>query len=169
MPHLADTLASIPESCAIKLSHMDSPSNADLLPVTKGHLKASKDDDADVPVLAGVQFVHPFLGNVDGALDVLRNWLLRWWKRLVTRLFTVWLDTKNVGFRDNHVGNGLANGVKGYVWSQGGLELYRTWWLKWVPPDLKDIEAGVDAIAWAANATWWEWDVGSRCFHGQWL
>jgi hypothetical protein len=73
--------------------------------------------------------------KLEAALDTIRGFLVRYWKRKVTRDFNAWWEDQRV----------QAEKV-------GDL------------PDLRSLEAGKVAISHANAASWWEWDCGSALF-----
>jgi len=107
--------------------------------------KACKSDDAAVPVFlwndrvkAGLDYMIAQVVTeveLEAALDTIRGFLLRYWKRKVTRDFIAWWE-------DQHV---QAKKVGGF-------------------PDLRSLEARKVAISHANSASWWEWDCGSALF-----
>jgi hypothetical protein len=55
-----------------------------------------------------------------------------------------------------------------YMWLKDGLKTYTTWWKSRMKVASWDLIPGIDAVARAANATWFDWDDGSRPFHWRW-
>jgi hypothetical protein len=55
-----------------------------------------------------------------------------------------------------------------YMWQEGGLEAYKKWWATRMKVASWDLVPGTDAVARAANSTWFEWEDGSRPFHWRW-
>jgi hypothetical protein len=49
-----------------------------------------------------------------------------------------------------------------YMWEEeGGLNSYKVWWkTRMKIASSWDLNPGIDAVAWAANAMWFEWDDG---------
>jgi hypothetical protein len=54
------------------------------------------------------------------------------------------------------------------MWEKDGLEAYKKWWHAQMKSASWDLIPGIDAVARAANATWFEWDDGSLPFHWRW-
>jgi hypothetical protein len=101
--------------------------------------KATKNDDAEVPVyLWNESIVADGVPRKLLALDVIRHFALRWWKKNTTRDFLRWLNQKYP----------LA------LRPSGGY--------------IKDRKAGVDCLSRCANSSWWEWNVGSRPLFWRW-
>jgi hypothetical protein len=56
-----------------------------------------------------------------------------------------------------------------YTWEADGLEACQTsWWKAQMKVATWDLIPGMDAVARAANASWFKWDDGSRPFHWRW-
>ena len=55
-----------------------------------------------------------------------------------------------------------------HTWNVGGLEACRVWWKARMKAASWDLVPGIDAVARASNASWFEWDDGSRPFHWRW-
>jgi hypothetical protein len=126
--------------------------------------------------------------------------MLGYWKRLVCRSLTNWINTRhprlgkslpsvNTLVREmSHQGRGyvrwrrygwkqgqplLKTAFTGektrcYTWKTGGLQAYKNWWQDRMKAGSWDLVPGIDAVARAANATWFEWEDGSRPFHWRW-
>ena len=109
----------------------------------------------------------------------LRDRMLCWWKRKVVSSYVAWIKEKHVieewridgtvkvkltGKGHALVGYGRAQ----YEWADGGRDRYRKWWKERLVTTIEDIVAASDAIARAANSSWWNWDEGSRPFHWRW-
>jgi hypothetical protein len=47
------------------------------------------------------------------------------------------------------------------MWKDEGLKACKTWWKTRMKVASWDLIPGIDAVARAANATWFEWDDGS--------
>jgi hypothetical protein len=54
------------------------------------------------------------------------------------------------------------------MWRENGLQTYNAWWKHIMKIASWDLVPGIDAIARAANATWFEWEDSSRPFHWRW-
>ncbi len=97
------------------------------------NIKATKNDDAEVPVYLWNEAIV-----LDGdpkkieALDVLRSFALRWWRKHTTRDFLKWMSDQ-------------------YPPSLRKSREYK-----------KDRVAGMDCLSRCANSSWWEWSAGSR-------
>ena len=129
------------------------------------NMKAAKNDDASVPVgewnkkaasLAEGGY-HP--EKHDKALDSIRGFMLRWWKRRLKRSFEFYLkrtygnwplmlDVNRKRSRDEQEGKAPCWG------SRSELK--------------KDLVVGKDAIDRAWKSSWWEWDAGSTVFFWRW-
>jgi hypothetical protein len=72
------------------------------------------------------------------ALDVIRNFALRWWKKHTTRDFLRWLNQN----------------YQPALRSSGEY--------------IKDRKAGVDCLSRCANSSWWEWNLGTRHLFWRW-
>jgi hypothetical protein len=55
-----------------------------------------------------------------------------------------------------------------FMWEKEGLKAYSDWWHSRMKIASWDLIPGIDAVARAANASWFEWDDGSRPFHWRW-
>ena len=75
----------------------------------------------------------------DEELDRLRMLLLKYWKALVAKGFGTWCQHQRRKAKDEGV-----------------------------PVDLEAIRIGAAALAYAAEATWWEWPRGSAPFFWNW-
>ena len=148
--------------------------------------KATKSDDAQVPVYLWTdQFVGGSQGKwkaeqaslLEQAMNSLRHLLFLpiWW-RLLSRSFFGWMRKKHgadinavmdrhPGARDHFVNHGEDGG---YKWTVKGRTKYCRWHKDHTTTLKVDIEAGRDAIGRATQATWWEWDGGSRPFFWRW-
>ncbi len=101
--------------------------------------KATKNDDAEVPAyLWNEAIVQDGDPKKLAALDVVRCFALRWWKKHTTKDFKNWLNQT-------------------YSSSQRFSGDY-----------IKDEKAGVDCLTRFANSSWWEWSVGSRPLFWRW-
>eukprot|EP00978_Attheya_sp_CCMP212_P008743 scaffold20529_cov53-Attheya_sp.AAC.4 len=111
--------------------------------------KATKADDAEVPV------------------DL-------WDDRIVHRVFGV-----NVSLaRKEEITNGL-NTIRKFAlkfWRLKVARDFRTWWIDYAEKEKKHgrvprrelLDAGVEALRYAAGALWWQWDSGSAPFFWRW-
>jgi len=110
--------------------------------------KATKADDARIPVeMWDEEILNEFphlelTREVQAAINILREWMLRKWRRNVFRSFCKYLHS-------NHGPNWIS------IESRNG--------------DLvKDVEAGRDCLRRNSLATWFEWLGGSRPFFWRW-
>lgn len=103
--------------------------------------KAAKHDDAEVPVALWNDRVRQGsrLTLTDQELDLIRNLLLTYWKKLVARNFASWC------WRTREEAK-----------------------LKNEEADREQIRSGAAALAFAAEATWWDWPKGSAPFFWNW-
>ena len=101
--------------------------------------KATKNDDAEVPVyLWNEAIVQDGDPKKLSALDVIRHFALRWWRKHTTRDFLIWM-------KQEHPPNHMTS--KEFV---------------------KNRKAGADCLARCANSSWWEWSLGSRPLFWRW-
>ena len=110
---------------------------------------------------------------LEKAMNVLRKRLLPRWKIRVRRSFTEWLngELEQCGVE---IGVAMCCVVKwcpseqSYTWSRGGRDEHKAWVLARRNHHASDIDAAADGIGRAAEASWWEWEDGSRPFHWRW-
>jgi hypothetical protein len=154
-------------------------------------LKATKDDDAAVPIWLWNDAISKGLKeppsargyssqNTNKALDVIRTFVLRRQFRLgVTRSFFTHLKNKHPELRNTermevHVSRDGFRWKGGcvsarYQWrSRFGKRDYQTWWNQFWRFAVKDKGPGKDAVYRAADSSWWEWDEGSAPFYWRW-
>jgi hypothetical protein len=55
-----------------------------------------------------------------------------------------------------------------YTWEIDGLNSYKRWWRARMKTASWDLVPGIDAVARAANSSWFEWIDGSRPFRWRW-
>jgi hypothetical protein len=141
--------------------------------VGERHLKATKDDDADIPIQLWMHFLTTGLSyvatsaNLGRVIETLQQFLLRAWRRKLTKTFCAWLRrTPLLDVTDNCVHWDATWGRYGK--DINFAETYKNWWVTWTSGRSLDITAGVDVITRAATASWWTWDTGSRCLHWKW-
>ena len=150
-------------------------------PVKKQDSKATIADDARVKVEMWNGYLSSATGwdtstdKVKNALDVIRDFGLRWWKRKLTGGFARWSTTRQPKWRQK--GNGLRSSLvagksgahgRTYHWDKEGLASYRKWWRWRHRAQRRNREAGLDAISRAANSSWFGWDDGSAPFFWRW-
>jgi len=100
---------------------------------------STKNDDAEIPVYLWNEAITKDKDPKKlAALDVIRQFALRWWKRQTTKDFLRWLNFK-------------------YSPTQ-----------KYSNEFLKEKKAGADCLARCANSSWWEWTAGSRPLFWRW-
>mmetsp|Transcript_7983 Transcript_7983/g.19280 ORF Transcript_7983/g.19280 Transcript_7983/m.19280 type:complete len:1317 (-) Transcript_7983:1541-5491(-) len=157
----------------------------------KREMKATKSDDADVPIYLwtehylekskrrwiqaavknGISFEEQ-TKRVERALEVLRHHMfIRIWKRRLLRSFIDWFNGQQ-----NQIESALevkhsynsSTGESEYSWSESGRAQYQSWHRDRIKSRAEDWEASTDAMGRAANASWWEWLDGSRPFHWRW-
>jgi hypothetical protein len=117
--------------------------------------KAAEADDAQVPEYLWDDQLAP-CGNSNRIrqLGVLRETVLRWVKRRLTREFLLWFFDRYPGAK----GNGQFGEGKDYVtWVQTLHSL-----LSITKESRLDWDAGRECVARFANSTWSEWPAGSR-------
>ena len=170
----------------------DSVSTADLEGVsrTMRERKAVKSDDADTPEFLWMEHLvddgtrvweKEELVRLPGAMRTGQGRLLRRWKLRLTRSFLVWMVEKyktpwTLCTSESSASEEWNEETGFYVWKSGtrlgrntdGLSIYKQWWTRRRLLDDGDLVAGGDAIGRAADATWWNWDAGSRPFHWRW-
>lgn len=143
--------------------------------------KVAKADDAAVPTYLWIEAICKF-GNIsltendEEKLIGLRNWMLAFWKRNVTFSLIHHIRNKRLSSSDSYVVRTLekkqvVSYTQGkYVWTKSGRQTYRRWWS--VSGSIADTKknriAGLDCIQRSAEATWWEWNAGSRPFFWRW-
>ena len=112
-------------------------------------LKATKDDDAAVPLYLWndrIEALFPWIDSYDNmveALEKIRGFLKDRWCRILTRSFGAYM-----------------RGAYGSNWTTMKREADSSF--------LCDLETGSDCIRRAAAADWWEWHDGSRPFFWRW-
>ena len=115
------------------------------------------------------------------ACDLLRRRMLRWWKRRVTASLSRWVSHEHPDSGFGEEGSFVTeDGLRCwkscsprptplYVWGTSGREDYRRWFVRRATARIqRDLVPGGDAVARAANSTWFEWSDGSRPFHWRW-
>eukprot|EP00978_Attheya_sp_CCMP212_P027571 scaffold92630_cov49-Attheya_sp.AAC.1 len=111
-----------------------------------------------------------------GACRVL---MLKWWKRKVTSSLFSWAKEKNPYLDNILQWNHVAPNSKEFTWKDGRKKEKYEWcsggkqkWFDWIRclknTCPKDLDARGDAVARAADSSWWEWLDGSRLFHWRW-
>jgi hypothetical protein len=153
----------------------------------KKEQKATKADDAAVPghiwethLLndGPTPWVVKDVDELRKAMNLLRQRMLRWWKRKVTTSFFEWSHQRYpelVRLGEKH-GNGIRLVGAKYQWVEndpyqtalGGKEAYRKWWTSCLLHAGEDIHPAADAIERTSNLSWWNWDDGSRLLHWRW-
>jgi hypothetical protein len=111
---------------------------------------ATKADDAAIPMQLWDERILPALPQQQRSkiLVPIRNLALRWWRRSVLRDFLRW-------FKAEHKKLHKAGSIQvQLILRNGSAKL--------------DWEAGRDCIRRCAEASWWEWDAGSRPLHWRW-
>jgi hypothetical protein len=144
--------------------------------------KAVKSDDAEVPEHLWEEHLFGSSGWADAWLEdrdrftrackLLKSGMLRWWKRTVCRSLNTWIDCQYPHIREDFLETSpvVILGVSGplYEWSEEGKSIYSKWHHVRMSEACVDLVPGSDAVARAANSTWFEWDDGSRPFHWRW-
>ena len=142
--------------------------------------KAVKSDDAEVPeylweehLFEGTGWAKVWFDDQEKfgrACKLLKSRMLRWWKRTVTRSLNVWIDERYPHIQEKfcECGSVVARKGESYVWSEKGRVTYARWCHERMSESGIDLVPGSDAVARAANSTWFEWDHGSRPFHWRW-
>jgi hypothetical protein len=150
--------------------------------------KAVKSDDAEVPeylweehLIAGSEKLKWDAKDMDSLRRVstwLRGKMLCWWKRQVLRSYVKWMKNEYlIADSKGDSGSWLELGQKlgkddelhwQYRWSTTGRDDYKKWWKERLVATIEDVVPASDAIARAADSSWWNWDEGSRPFHWRW-
>ena len=170
--------------------------------------KAAKSDDAEVPKHLWEKYLfdsNPKWNNdkerFRSACCLLKDAMLRFWKSLVRKSLTNWIDERHPKIqnespspstlirlmpdrgrgkvrwrrynREKNAAGLLTSEFTGeatrrYTWQVGGLEAYTVWWKARMKASSWDLVPGIDAVARASNASWFEWEDGSRPFHWRW-
>jgi hypothetical protein len=148
--------------------------------------KAVKADDAAVPeylweehLMTGSEVNDWNSKSIDNLRRVsswLREHMLRWWKRRVVSSYVSWMKSKYeiedgtadppiVSYQSGNIS--YKHGL--YSWTKDGRAQYKTWWTDRLVKTYVDVvPPASDAIARAANTSWWNWDNGSTPFHWIW-
>ena len=112
------------------------------------------------------------------ALDVFRGFGLRWWNRNLVRGYLRWRRA-HVKIHRGCTPSEMVRGryawtPKGpravFEWTTKGRASYKSQWshLRSSADGLATVQAGLDAIRRAANASWFEWLDGSALFFWNW-
>ena len=164
---------------------------------------ATKSDDARIPTELWLEHLmsegaYPWKGtawdSVEVALNVLRRYLVRAWRKRVTKSFFRWLDRRyQTEFLEIRMAKRLGGGpwyesapgapanqirmvscsewirdLGKYQWKGGNPSGYKLWHFERGIVCGKDLEAARDAVRRATEASWWEWDLGSAPFFWRW-
>ena len=143
--------------------------------------KAVKSDDAEVPeklwedhLFDNSSWADVWLENKEKfkkACKLLKQSMLRWWKRTVTASLNVWVDCQYPHLREDFCEFGVVerrDADAHFTWAKNGRSIYVKWRHARMTDACMDLVPGADAVARAANSTWFEWDDGSRPFHWRW-
>ena len=125
-------------------------------------VKAAKMDDAAVPVVIwNNRLLETYPDQkvvrkqsrqkLDDALDILRTFMLKIWKRKVRSSFIHYLNKTWPNYQDVRNQLKILNNNTEVI-----DEMY------------KDLEAGRDCIMYSTKCNWWEWLGGSRLFFWRW-
>lgn len=136
-------------------------------------VKATKSDDAVIPVhLWNSRIAQAFgFGNSEGfaqKLELIRIALLRAWRRRVARDFRQWYQRLRPSADLISTAAVVTRQRGTYVWCKGGRPRYTKYWRDLANVSRKDWIAGADCIGRSSDATWWEWDQGSRPLFWRW-
>ena len=139
--------------------------------------KATKSDDAAVPTHLSMEHLcdgNPFgwgsevMSKLNFAIQILQGFLLRVWKRRLTRSFVSYLKRDVVKDMKVYPLPVTVDCDWKYHWTQDGAQRYRIWWMsRWVK-GWRDINPGRDALTRGANSSWWGWEDGSHPFFWRW-
>jgi hypothetical protein len=152
-----------------------------VLPLTLHKATSTKADDAEVQVhvwnarlLEGLAL--PVTAVFVLALDVLREFFHRLWRRGVTHSFLHWSGAlsiqKRLGFVHPtrlvtlHLATPCAQAR--FTWAAKGLKQYRAMRKLETPAERCNRIAAVDGIGRCANSSWWAWTSGSRPLFWRW-
>lgn len=155
--------------------------------------KATKSDSAPIPYylwedhlrLGGLATWHSTTApGLPRAMDIMRHYCLKWWKRKLRRCFLGWYRSRypskveradKVWTLSSPV---LWNSGRGrYQWSRSptrSQDAYAHWFNRryrsspGAPDSWVDYTAAHDAITRASYSTWWDWSRGSRPFFWRW-
>jgi hypothetical protein len=143
--------------------------------------KATKSDDADVPT--GLWYDHLCKEDVrkwsavdrariPNTVKTIQLSMLMFWKEKVASSFVDWMKKKHPSIKEIDRSYGKLESFREgrYGWAnegRGQIE-YRKWWTDRLMAGGQDRAAGAEAVARAANASWWDWDDGSPAFHWRW-
>jgi hypothetical protein len=154
--------------------------------------KAVKADDAEVPEHLWEEHLFGDSGWADKWLDdkksftkackFLKSRMLLWWKKTVTRSLNNWIDCRYPHIREDFYESGQVvklerekykwkkykKSTPHYTWTKKGRATYTKWCHVRMAESCVDLVPGSDAVARAADSTWFEWDDGSRPFHWRW-
>jgi hypothetical protein len=150
--------------------------------------KATKSDDADVPVYLWEEHLIEDgifgrtladLPSMRPMMDALRVLMMMKWKKKVTSSLFSWIRKENPYLQNICQWRHVTLSSGSHTWKDGSHKEKYEWqtdgehkWLDWIKclKDTcpKDIDAGGDAVSRAAESTWWEWADGSRPFHWRW-
>ena len=140
-----------------------------------------KEDDAEVPVIIwddrfrrsweGIHTGSPGVPPDGGigwrrALWMVRRFLIRVYRRRLTREFRRWLFGNGGHGSEREAAGGVVCGPYEYVWAPGGRRWYRSWHsgLQADPNYL----VGSDAVRRAVGSSWFGWDQGSTPLFWRW-
>ncbi len=144
---------------------------------------ATKSDDAEIPVYlwrehlvndGPTPWTEVQQTGLDAAMDMMRSVCLRWWKRKVQRSLFDWLrkyyanDLCGLPERTAKRGPIVEFVEHGYVWTSSGQKVYRNWWGEMMLAYAPSFKPGREALWYASESSWWEWDKGSRPFFWRW-
>jgi hypothetical protein len=96
------------------------------------------------------------------AMTLLREVVLRRWRKITTRSFFNFLDLKSI----NPVIAKWDHGKYGGLTSGKGD--YCTWWNGSPRAGNQDVEIGRDFVQRICDSSWWNWDGGSTLFFWRW-
>jgi hypothetical protein len=154
----------------------------------KRERKATKADDAEVPVALWEEHLindgsfgrtMADLPSMRPLMSACRFLMLRWWKRKVTTSLCKWIRKTNPYLENICQWDHVRLNSAAHTWKDGRKKDKYEWlsdgrrkWFDWIRclknTCPKDVDSGGDAVARAAESTWWEWAAGSRPFHWRW-
>ena len=149
-------------------------------------VKATKADDAAVRVgdwdrrLCHVMNVKLSPKAIQAAVT-LRKFCLGWYRRKVTQSYFWWLH-HSPKFQQCGIGmsqvveldqcwnpqEGCSPPTDVYRWTERGNAMYCDWWGRRFKRHRKEFISARDVIRRFCDASWWDWDGGSRPVHWKW-
>jgi hypothetical protein len=142
------------------------PTGIDVGPEANIFAVATKADDANVPehlwdlIFLKVKWVPT--SQEGKALTLLREVLLKRWRKITTRSLLNLLDLKPTNLVIAKQDDGQ------YGWLTSGRKDYCTWWHGSPRAGNQDVEIGRDCVQQISDPSWWNWDGGPTPFFWRW-